>query len=436
MSILMVFLAFNFIIIIHELGHFLVAKACKIKVLEFSLFMGPKLLSFKRGETQYSLRLLPILAYVKMEGEEERSESEGAFHKKPVWARLATIAAGPLANLLAAFVLGAILFSYTGYTTTKIAQFADDSGFYAAGAREGDVLLSYDGNRIYHYMETFEFLMASKGKPAKAEILRDGNVLEIDVVPQKIESYDKYKIGYAAQDSTTNSNVINSFTGRSPLREAGAKPQDRIISMNGQKVSTIKDISDFLQKNKEKPIDVLLDRSGEEVKIKVTPISENQPEQYYLGFAFGGKEATGIIDTLKESATFIFSRTRMVGHTFLWLVTGKVSIGNMVGPVGIVSSMNDVVQDAPSLMDKFLNLLFMTSYISVVVGATNLLPFPALDGSRLIVLAVEAIRRKPLSIEKEAAIMSVGLFLLIGLAIFVTIKDISNLTFVKKILGG
>ncbi|NLD47178.1 MAG: RIP metalloprotease RseP, partial [Clostridiaceae bacterium] len=143
MRILLIILAFNFIIFIHELGHFLVAKLSGIKVEEFSMFVGPKLFSIKRGETQYSLRLFPILAYVKMEGEEEASDSDRAFSKKSVPIRAAVIAAGPLSNLIAAFVLITIYFFSVGFLNTTIDEVRDDSAAYNAGIRKGDQIVSY-----------------------------------------------------------------------------------------------------------------------------------------------------------------------------------------------------------------------------------------------------------------------------------------------------
>jgi regulator of sigma E protease len=120
MSLLFAILAFNLIIIVHELGHFIVAKLCDIKVHEFSLFFGPKIFSLKIGETMYSLRLIPVLAYVKLEGEDEPSASERSYSQKPLPARMAVIAAGPVANILLATVLLVVFYSISGYDTTKI----------------------------------------------------------------------------------------------------------------------------------------------------------------------------------------------------------------------------------------------------------------------------------------------------------------------------
>ena len=175
MNLLLAILAFNLIVIIHELGHFLVAKLADIKVLEFSLFVGPKLFSIKKGETTYSLRLIPMLAYVKMEGEEEYSESERAYNKKPVLTRAAVIAAGPLANIFTAVILLVILFSFTGYSTNKLSYVEENSPAYNASLREGDIIVKYDGKRIYQPADLIQFLYVYRGKTAEIEYIRDNH---------------------------------------------------------------------------------------------------------------------------------------------------------------------------------------------------------------------------------------------------------------------
>jgi regulator of sigma E protease len=139
MNIFMAIIAFNIIVIAHELGHFLVAKKMGIKVLEFSLFIGPKLFSIERGGTTYSLRLFPIMAYVKLEGEEEESDSESSFNKKPKRARALTILGGPLTNLLLALVLLTAVYSINGYESTQLRYVAEDSPAAKAGLQAGDI---------------------------------------------------------------------------------------------------------------------------------------------------------------------------------------------------------------------------------------------------------------------------------------------------------
>ena len=185
MNLLIAFLAFNIIVIVHELGHFIVAKKSGIKVLEFSLFIGPKIFSIQRGETMYSLRLIPIIAYVKMEGEEEESEDERSFNKKPMHIRALTTVGGPLANLLLAVVLLTVLFSIQGYSTTAISRVSDKSAAMQAGIRPGDKIISYDGKRVLMPLDLVQFLYITKGAPTQIEYVRDGEK-HIEIITPKI----------------------------------------------------------------------------------------------------------------------------------------------------------------------------------------------------------------------------------------------------------
>jgi regulator of sigma E protease len=183
-----------------------------------------------------------------------------------------------------------------------------------------------------------------------------------------------------------------------------------------------------MRENKENPITVTVEREGytEPLEINLTPKKIVGDDNYYIGVAIKEEKEGSFLDVVKNSAIFTFSNARMVPISLGWLITGKVSFANMAGPVGIGSVMNEAVQDVP-VSSAILRLLELTALISVAIGATNLVPFPALDGSKLVVLAIEAIRRKPIPIEKEALVMTIGFFILIGLAILITTNDIINL---------
>ncbi|MCX7923900.1 MAG: RIP metalloprotease RseP [Clostridia bacterium] len=424
MNLLLAFIAFNFIIIIHELGHFLVAKAVGIKVLEFSLFIGPKLFSIQRGETTYSIRLLPIIAYVKMEGEEEASESERSFNKKPVLARAAVIAAGPLANLLTALIILTIVFSVNGFQTTEIDAVQNNSPAAGIGIQEGDKIVEYDNKKVYQPMDLVQFLYVSKGKPAEVVIDRGGNRITKTINPQVIPEKKYYMLGYTALEAQgPNSAVVGGLAKDSAAAKAGLKIKDKIIRINDTPINSRQDVSDFLSKNKEKPVKVTVLRDGSEHILNVTPTMGKTPEQYNIGIGFKIEEGN-LAGAAKHSFVFTYSTAKSVGYTVYWLVTGQAALNQMMGPVGIFNTISDVVENSVSLRDIFINLLHITAYISIAIGATNLIPFPALDGNKLLLLGIEAIRRKPLPVEKEAYISMVGFVLLIMLAVYTVYNDI------------
>jgi regulator of sigma E protease len=424
MNLLLAFLAFDFIIIIHELGHFIVAKLADIKVLEFSLFIGPKLFSIKKGETTYSLRLIPILAYVKMEGEEEHSESERAFFKKPVLTRAAVIAAGPLANILVAVILLTILFSVTGYTTNTLSYVEENSPTYNASLREGDTIIKYDGKRIYQPTDLIQFLYVYKGKPAEIEYIRNGKKFTTNITPSKIPEQVRYLFGFnVEQVSGILTNKVDTVISNSPSEKAGLQKGDVIVKLNDVPISDKEDMDEFMSKNSGEPVKVTVSRDGAEIILDITPYASKIPEQYYLGLDFI-REKGNLVNVVKQSIAYAYSNIRNVAYSVGWLITGQVSLNQMTGPVGIISSIGETVKQASTFLDKLLYLLDVTAFIGVAIGATNLIPFPALDGSKLLLLLIEGIRKKPIPPEKEAFISMVGFVFLIALAIFTLYNDI------------
>jgi len=427
MNLLIAFIAFDLIVIIHELGHFIAAKLSGIKVIEFSLFMGPKLFGFKRGGTNYSLRLIPILAYVKMEGEEEVSDSEGAYNKKPLYIRAIVALAGPFANLLTAFIIMLIVFSISGYSTMQIKTVDPDSPAAAAGIQPGDVIRSYDGKSLYQPIDLVQFVYVYKGRHSEIVLVRGNQTITSSIDPKFISGQTKYLFGFTVKAADgTDSNVINEIYPGMPAEKAGIVKGDRIIGLNGVQIAGKKDIDAFMSQNQQKAVNVKIVRNNQIIILNVTPQPEKVEDQYYVGVDFNSEHGS-VFSIIDYSLKFTFSTVRSVVYSLFWLITGRVSVSQMMGPIGIVSTISSVAQQSPTFALMILNLLNITAFISIALGATNLIPFPALDGSKLVLIAVEAIRKKPLSPEKESYISMVGFFLLIILAVFTFYNDIMRL---------
>jgi regulator of sigma E protease len=425
MNILIAFAAFNFMVLMHELGHFIVAKISGIKVLEFSLFMGPKIFSIKKGDTEYSLRVFPILAYVKMEGEEERSSSEKAFNRKPIGIRAAVIAAGPLMNLLTAVLLLTIVFSVTGFDTTEVKNVDTDSPAFMADIRSGDRIVSYNGKRVFKPIEVFQFLYVSKGSPAEVKIRRDGKTITKNIIPEEIPPAKKYMFGFTmAAISGENSNVLEDVMAGMPAEEAGMRTGDRVVALDGVEIKEKGDIDAFVKSHDGSSVEVTIIRDGNTIVKEITPVLKETSSGYNLGMDFLVRKGS-IFETVKHTLVFSYSMVRSVAYNIVWLISGQVSMSQVMGPVGIVSTIGSVVeQSRAKLSDLLINLMNITAIVSIGLGATNLIPFPALDGSKLLLLAVESIRKKPLPPEKEAFITMVGLVLLVLLAVVTFYNDL------------
>lgn len=424
MGIILTILAFNFIIIIHELGHFLVARLDGIKVLEFSLFLGPKIWGIKRGDTEYNIRLIPVLAYVSMEGEEEDSDDERSFSNKSIGARMAVVAAGPFANLLSSLIILAVIFSIRGYQTTKVVDVEANSVAYNAGIKNGDKIVYYDNKKVYLPTDLSQFFFIYNKEEVCLTVLRD-NEKKLIIVPPGVVQEDRYVLGFATQ-KTGDTTVIEELMDEYPAKNAGMLPKDKILSLDGEKVSNIQDILKFVNNSKDKEIVVEVLRDKEKLDFIMIPKHLKDTPIVNLGVDFDIHKGN-IVEVLAHSVKYIWANIRNVGYTLKWLVFGNVSVSKMSGPIGIVTTMNDAVNIGQNMGEKILSLLSMTAFISTAIGATNLIPFPALDGNKLLLLMVEALRGKPIPKEKESKISMVGIVLLLGLALVTTFNDIMRL---------
>ncbi len=429
MSIVLAILVLSFLIIIHELGHFLVAKAFKVKVNEFSLFMGPKLFSFQKGETTYSLRLIPLGGYVKMEGEEEESDDERAYNKKPVGVRAAIIAAGPIMNILIALVIAFIIMAQSGFNTMQVKKVLPDSVADKAGIKVGDVLEKYNDKTLFLPADLEIFAYPLTNEDVDLQFDRNGETQNITVTPNREQ--DGYMLGFSPKNTknidSTESTVVTAVTAKSPADVAGLKKGDKIIKLNGIDVKTRRDYSKIVDEAGKDKITITVDRNGKVQELTpVKPVARKTSEWKAIGLEFDYSKG-GFTNTLKASIDYTISTSRSIYYSLGWLITGTVPVSEVSGPVGITSVISDVVQLSPSLTDKVINLLSFTAMISINLGLVNLIPFPALDGSKLLLLLIEKIRRKPLNPEKEAMITMVGFVILIALMIYVTFNDILKL---------
>src|SRR5690554_66651 len=343
MNILLAVLALNLIIILHELGHFLVAKHFGINVLEFSLFFGPKLFSIKRGETTYSLRLIPVGAFVLTEGEEEEAEGEGSFSTQSLPVKAAVIAAGPAMNLLTALVFLCIVFSSIGYGTTKINGITEGSPADLAGLQPGDKIISYNGKRVYQPTDYLSFLMVGRGESSELQILRNDQRMTVTVTPETIPS-ERYIVGFVSQEAYgKNSTVIRSIVPDSPAAAGGLQTGDQLIRMDGKAIHNKQEISAYLAERRGAPVELTFLRNGTESKVRITPVLEKGEPVYAVGLGFANEQGS-LFQVLRQSVVYTYSTMRNVVYTVGWLVTGKVSLTELMGPVRIVSTISNVVE--------------------------------------------------------------------------------------------
>lgn len=427
MSILVALIVLSVLILVHELGHFIAAKAVGIKVLEFSIFMGPKIFSVKIGETDYSLRLIPMGGYVKMEGEEEASDDERSFSKQAPWKRALVIGAGPFMNIVLAFIFAAIVLTSVGYTTNRVSYLGENSPLKEAGMEVGDRLIEYAGKRLYEPNSDISILLYAEDGSPKEIVYEDadtGKRITRMITPARTQTIWRLGFEAVANENGEGTNEIQLIEDNSPLRAAGVRRGDIVVKVDGIPVGNTKEIQQVLnvtRPDKEAPLTLEVVRDGKTLVFEnIKPYAYST---YTLDLAFE-RQRGNFLGTMKAAWNFSVATIRNVFVTLGWLFNGTVSFKEMSGPVGIIGSVGSVVQERLPVSEIVLNLLYLSAFISINLGVMNLLPIPALDGSMLLIILIEKLRGKPLPQEKVGMVSMIGFVLLICLLIATLFNDI------------
>lgn len=427
MSIIIAILVFSVIIIFHELGHFLLAKRNGIAVTEFSLGMGPRLLSKVIGETRYSLKLFPIGGSCMMVGEDDDDDSQGSFNRASVWARISVVAAGPIFNFILAFIFAMIITSVIGYDPSTVLQVEEGSPAQKAGLQEGDVITEFQGRHISigRDLELYMTLHGLQDENVTLTYERDGEEHEISYTA---DSQTSYLLGFYYNITEGEPEVTQVMLDGS-MMEAGVQAGDIIREINGVKISTGQDIQDYIVAN---PLDgseitLGIERNGDIRQISITPKMTKQVDS---GFVYNlYREKTNFPGVIKYSAVEVRYWITSTIESLVMLVKGQFTVNDLSGPVGIINVIGDSYEEARTegTVMVWMQMLYWAILLSANLGVMNLLPIPALDGGRLVFLIIEAIRRKKINPNVEGMIHFAGFVLLMVLMVFVMFNDIRRI---------
>ena len=396
---------------IHETGHFLIAKLCKVKVNEFAIGFGPTIWKKQGKETKYAIRLIPLGGFVNMEGEEEHSDKEGSFSNASIPKRIAIVIAGAMVNIIFAIIIYFILLSIDGNNTTTIVDTPiPEYAAISAGIQQNDEIIKINGKRTRTLEDVTAAMNKCNGDEITVTIKRNGKTQDISFKPTE----EKYKeTGIYLYQVEQKSTKIAALVPKSPAEQQGLKAGDNIISVNDIYVKdNPEELINFLNKNDYTLLKFDIERNGKQMTIDVTPSDKSV---YYLGVAFKPAENNFLNNTYYAgigTGKFLVSILDNVKQLFI----GEVKVDQMMGPVGI----SELVAKTNGVRE----FVYMLALISISLGVTNLMPFPPLDGGKILFLIIEAIRRKPLKETTEMKIQIAGFAFLIGLSIFITYKDI------------
>lgn len=434
-------LLFELIIFIHEFGHFITAKKSGIKVNEFSLGMGPKIFSFGKGETKYSLRIFPIGGFCAMEGEDEESPEPRAFNNAKVWKRMIVVIAGAVMNIILGFVLMfVVVVQQDAYSSTEVQSFPATSFSSCTGLQSGDVIKEINGYGISTSMD-FNYPIST------AELKTvDGSTLEIY---KEDCGNNLYNMAVSLVQDKNNKlsdeqvSKVNELLSKSTNEIVKAKSKEDAFSVYGNYYKKINDacgIKDYkVEKIVEKETrkrytaDILVERNGEEKLLKNVQFftyttKDNSDPQVSIDFYVKPIEKTFgsvISQTFKQT----ISTCKMIYASLGGLLTGKFGLKDMSGPIGIASAVTTVASESLSsgFMSAVNSIIYVMMIITVNLGLFNMLPFPALDGGRFVFLIIESIRGKSVPRKVEAIVNGIGMGLLILLMILITANDIFKL---------
>lgn len=450
MNIVLAIIVLSVIIIVHELGHFILAKANGVMVMEFCIGFGPKLVSFKKGETVYSIKLLPFGGacimlgedFLDTEDEAEEGESEEtsdnsagksvkekydmsrSFPAQSVCARMSILAAGPVFNFILAFVLSVIIIGFAGYDPCEVSAVADNSPASSAGLEAGDLITKINGHRVTFSRDLSLETLMHPDRTLNITYERDGQKYTAKVVPE----YQK-KVSYMTGITILSDCSIQTVENDSPAKKGGIKAGDKIKSIQGTEIENTQQIVDIIAACDGSEQTIVVERDGKELTLKVTPQMKER-ESYYTGlYSYGARQKAGALSTVGYAFKDVGYWIRTVFGSLGMMFRGQVSLDDVSGPVGVVSVIGDVVEESKSdgAFYVLLNLFNMTVMISANLGVMNLLPLPALDGGRLLFVILEILRGKPVAKEKEGIVHFAGMILLMILMVVVMFNDIKNL---------
>jgi len=422
----------GFMILIHEFGHYAAAKLLGVRVEVFSIGFGKRLLGFRRGDTDYRIAAIPLGGYVKMSGEnpmDERSGDPGEFMSHPRWHRFIIAIAGPTMNIL--FAVGLLTcvymvrYEYPAVLDEPavIGWVLQDTPAAKAGIQVGDRIVRIDGIQNPTWEQVIPREALNPNQPLDVTLERGGKLLNKTIVP---EAYGPNQMGSAGWAPKEPNFPITDLEPDMPAVKAGMKLGDEIVSVDGQPITGLEAMIESLKRTKDKPIQIVVPRDGKPLTFTVTPVlSDNKGDQRYR---VGIGSAPMKVSSLPLGAAFRKSVEQNKQGSLLILelvqkmVQRKISIRSIEGPIGIGRAAGQAASKK-----GWTPLLELTAGISLNLGIFNLLPIPIMDGGVILLLFVESIIRRDISLRIKERIYQAALVFLVLFAVMVIYNDVAKM---------
>ncbi|MFL6446049.1 MAG: RIP metalloprotease RseP [Candidatus Sulfotelmatobacter sp.] len=430
-SVVSVVAVLGFMILIHEFGHYAVAKWLGVRVEQFAIGFGKRLVGFRKGETDYRINAIPLGGYVKMSGEnpmDQRTDDPGEFMNHSRWHRFLIAIAGPTMNILLAVVLLTVVYmvhyEYPIYLdkAAVVQGVRKDSPAQQAGIQAGDRIIKIDGIENPTWEQVQPKVWLSPNQALDVTIQRGSQVVQKTLTPKAVTSSEVGSVGWFPEEPVVVGRVDPSL----PAAKAGIKEDDRIVSLNGKPVPSIESMIEALQQTKNQPVDLQVERSGQTLDFKLTPVlsqTEDPKEQRYrLGFVNKGVTkvsqlpfAQALSLSLEQNKKYSF----MILELAKKMVQRKISMRAISGPIGIAQDAGYAAQQK-----GWTPLMELTAGISLNLGIFNLLPIPILDGGVILFLLIEGLMRRDISMTIKERVYQAAFVFLVLFAVMVIYNDL------------
>ena len=431
-------LAFLFVlgvlIFVHELGHYMMAKRLGVRVLTFSLGFGPKILKFRRGDTEYCISAIPLGGYVKMAGEnpeDPRSGNPDEFLSKTKWERFQILIMGPAMNIILAVVVMALVMMQGA----EVPAFQDQPPVIGAvlpgspaekvGIRRGDRILTVAGDEVDTWDRFYMAIGTRPGRDVAVTLLRDGKTTAVTVHPNTQTRFEVGDIGVL----TDVNPGIRTVTAGDPAEKAGLKPGDVVVAVNGERVIFARQLAEAISRNAGHEIDLTIRREGQERHVAVTPIARDGKGVIGISIA----EATrsfepGVLEAIGLSVKRNIEFGGLIFKTLGGLFVGETSPRQLMGPVAIAQLSGE------SAAAGWIALFTLMASISLNLGLLNLLPIPVLDGGHIFIMLLEGIARRDFSMAVKEKMFLAGFVLLMMLMVTVIYNDLTRISWIERLM--
>jgi regulator of sigma E protease len=440
-QIILGLLGLSLLVFIHELGHFLAAKYCGVRVLTFSIGFGKKLLKISRGGTIYCISAIPFGGYVAMAGEnpeQVREDKPDDFHIQPIWKRALIAFAGPAFNVVFAYFLltGIYMLGNPEPISDKliVGVVERDSAAEEAGIASGDTIFTIDGKKTNGWDKLREEMGISIGRSLAIEIGTERGRKTVNVIPRELGNlgigtagiHPRHKVFAAAEPSED-----------SPAGRAGIKQNDTILSVDGYAIGYYQDMINIVSASEGQEVQVIFLRASEgkadTMSVALTPIWSEEAERYLIGIQMGLAkfDEMQIVHqplgtALAMAAQKSYSMGTSVFRYIYRIIRGEVKLRAMSGPVGIVQVIGLM------WLENLQKVVFLLALISINLGVMNLLPLAITDGGVLLFLLIEKLRGKPISQKNQVRIQQAAAAFFITLFVYITFVDISRGSMLMK----